>query len=660
MPVLARLTGGGLSLLPGALTVYMSFSGGGFFVGTPALATVIVAAVLLLWVLLASNPFGTLNWRLALAAGALGLFTLWTLISSAWSHSPARALVAFDRSLLYLTTLVLFGLVGGGPARERAMIRGLAVAGFVVCTAGLITRILPRVWTVSPGFEGSRLSYPLTYWNALGIFTAITILLAVYLASAAREKPVVRILASGAIPVLATTLLFTYSRGGLAAVAIGVLLFLAVARPRGALTAAVAVVPPTVVAVVVAYNADLLARADRSSDAAVRQGHRVALVVALAALAAAGIRVLLVRLDEPIARFRVSAEARRGIALGSAAAAVLAIVLAFAAFGLGGRVHHEYNRFVKESAVKVTSDPRARLTTPGNNGRLEIWRVALHEFSAAPLHGQGADTFRLQWNMRRPQPTVINNAHSLYLEVLAELGWPGLLLLLVGLLTILAAAAGRIRAREDRTVYAAVLVATIVWALHAGVDWDWQVSATALWLFALGGVALASSPLALSRKEGERGRAPWLRVCAAIGIVIVAITPAKMALSQMHLNRAVKAYDRGDCAKTIDEALASINDIGSRPEPWELVGYCDARLGAGTLGIKAMRNAVDRDPKDWEFRYGLAIVTAETGADPRPAAARAVALSPREPLAKQAVATFASGSPRSWARQARRAPVDVP
>src|SRR5256885_15699653 len=89
MPVLGRLAGGGLSLLPGALTVYISFNAGGFFVGTPALVAVILAGVLLLWILLALDPFAALNRRLAIAAGALGLFAVWTLISSDWSHSPA-------------------------------------------------------------------------------------------------------------------------------------------------------------------------------------------------------------------------------------------------------------------------------------------------------------------------------------------------------------------------------------------------------------------------------------------------------------------------------------------------------------------------------------------------------------------------------------------
>src|SRR3954451_1054015 len=660
MPLPGRLASGALSLLPGALTVYISFNGGGFFVGTTALMAVVVAAILIAWVLLSPDPFASVNRRLALAASAFGLFALWALVSSGWSDSPARSLIAFDRSLLYLLVLVLFGLVGGGPARERAIVRGGALGGVVVCLGSLITRILPRVWTVSAGFHRDRLSYPLTYWNGLGLLAAITIVLCVYLTSAQREKPVVRLLAAAAVPVVGTTLLFTYSRGGLLATAIGVVLFLAIGRPRGAIAAAIAVAPPTAVAVIVAYNADLLAHADRSSDAAVSQGHRVALVVALAAAAASGVRALPPPLDARARGPLVPPRARRPLAIGALGVAALAVVLAFASFGLAHTVDRQYNRFVKEGAITTAQDPRARFTNPGNNGRLAIWNVALDTFSEHPWRGNGANTFRLVWNMHRPQPTVNNNAHSLYLEAMAELGIVGLALVLVGLGTILYAAARRIMAREDRTVYAAVLASALAWALHAGVDWDWQLPAVTVWLFAVGGVALAS-PARVGAPTGKGApRAPLLRVALALGIAVVAVTPALVALSQLHLNRSVDAFQSGNCAKTIDEGLASISKIGSRAEPWELVGYCDSLLGASRLAIRAMQSAADRDPDDWEFRYALAIVSARAGLDPRPAARKALELSPREPLAKQAVAMFASGSRRSWARRARKAPLDVP
>ena len=165
----------------------------------------------------------------------------------------------------------------------------------------------------------------------------------------------------------------------------------------------------------------------------------------------------------------------------------------------------------------------------------------------------------------------------------------------------------------------------------------------------------------LAAGTGERSsRFSWLRVCVALAVAVVAVTPALMGLSQLRLNHSVAALKRGDCASAIDDGLSSISAIGARPEPWEIVGYCDMLLGSGDLAERAMRNAADRDPKDWEFRYALALVRARAGRDPRPAARQALALSPHEPLARQAVAMFASDSRRSWARRARQAPLDVP
>ena len=57
-------------------------------------------------------------------AGALALFVVWTLLSGGWSDAPARALVEFDRALLYLLMLVFIGLHARGPAGSRRCCAG--------------------------------------------------------------------------------------------------------------------------------------------------------------------------------------------------------------------------------------------------------------------------------------------------------------------------------------------------------------------------------------------------------------------------------------------------------------------------------------------------------------------------------------------------------
>jgi hypothetical protein len=78
-----------------------------------------------------------------------------------------------------------------------------------------------------------------------------------------------------------------------------------------------------------------------------------------------------------------------------------------------------------------------------------------------------------------------------YIEELAELGIIGGALLVASIASMLIALAFRARGPE-RQVWAALLAGSVMWALHAGVDWDWQMPAVTAWFFAAGGLALAA------------------------------------------------------------------------------------------------------------------------------------------------------------------------
>jgi Flp pilus assembly protein TadD len=130
---------------------------------------------------------------------------------------------------------------------------------------------------------------------------------------------------------------------------------------------------------------------------------------------------------------------------------------------------------------------------------------------------------------------------------------------------------------------------------------------------------------------GELGRLP--RVAAALAVLVLALTPWLMATSQLDLNRARDAFRAGDCAAAIDTALSATERFGVRPEPWEILGYCDARAGQYALARRAMDAARARDPHNWAYAYGQAIVYGVSGGDPRPYAAAALRMNPREPLA---------------------------
>ena len=274
---LTRLAGGALPALPGLAVVYLGFNAGGFFPGATGLAAVILIAVLAVRLVAAPNPLAGFSPAVALALLAMVLLSLWTLGSSAWSDSDSRALVEFDRVLLYAAALALFGTVERTPANVRRMLAGLALGMLVVCGAGLISRTLPDVLPVLPNRENSRLSYPLSYSNAVGLLAALATVFCFHFSADESGARWSRILGAAAVPGLAATLLLTFSRAGIGALALALVVYALVARPRGLAGAALAVLPASAVAAAAAYAADALAQPDPTTATAVAQGRNVLL-----------------------------------------------------------------------------------------------------------------------------------------------------------------------------------------------------------------------------------------------------------------------------------------------------------------------------------------------------------------------------------------------
>jgi O-antigen ligase len=643
----SRLSTGTLVLLPGALTVYLSFNAGGFFPNTAAFAALLLAGTLIARICLAEAPFGGFSKPLAIAAGAFALFALWTLVSGRWSHAPGRALLEFDRALLYLFALLLFGSLPRSAARVRAMTWSLTAGIAVVALCGLTTRVLPDVWPTSDTIANNRLSYPLTYWNSLGLLCAIGLILCFHLTSSRSEPRVARVLGAAAVPALGATLLFTFSRGAISAGIVGLLAYAVLARPRALASGVLATAVPTSIALVSAYRADLLATLHPTTPAAVEQGHHVALVVALCALAAGGLRGLLLLADARLDFHRLPRAVRRRAALSAAAAAAVSALVLGVALDAPARVARQYDRFVTSGRVG-TADLRSRLTDPANNGRLDEWNVALDGFGQSGFHGQGAGTYQTLWARNRPTEASVRDAHSLYVEVLDELGLVGFILLVTGVGSFLIVLAKRVRGR-DRTLYAALLAATFVWALHAGVDWDWEMPAVTLWVFMFGGAVLASA-----KRTGRVGRALPLAVrsAAAVGCFALAVVPGLVMASEARLDQSATAFARGDCPAAVQAADSASALLSELPQPFEIVAYCRMRQGRSGEAVAALERAVERDPNNWEYRYGLAVLRGAAGLDPRREARAALALNPRDPEVKDAFRRFASNR-GPWKRQAR-------
>jgi hypothetical protein len=634
----------GLVLLAPAAVIYLAFKAGGYFPSAPGVVAIVFVQALVLRTLLAERPFEGYSRALALPLGALTLLAAWALSSALWAHATARVLDAYDRLLLYVLALALFGALRYTRARMSWLMRALLAGMGAICVIGLISRVLPHTWPTTSNFFANRLNYPLTYWNAEGMVAAMALILGFHLTADPKEHWSVRALSAMLLPALGATLLLTFSRGSLGVAAVGFVAYCLLTRLHTLPTALLATVPPTAVAMKSAWDATALASVKATGPLAISQGRHVAIVVGLCMLAAGVLRLALVPVDRQIARLGpVKHPPRQKVRVGiGLAVAVLALVFALA-LGAGGAAHKEYSKFVNGTNEAKVTQTRERLSDPANNGRLPLWTAALDIYRAHKLKGSGAGTYQQYYPQVREHALYVTDAHSLYLQSLAELGLVGGVLMVLVVGGILVGLALRIRG-PDRGIYAALFAVVLAWALHQILDWDWQMPAVTLPVFILAGLALARPR---DGKAGMRGL-PAGRAVVALGWLLVAVAPLLVSTSYARLQHAGRELQRGECAPARREALSSLSLGAERPQAYAIVGVCDLQQGFAPAAVTAMAKTVVYEPQSWEDWYLLAIAQAAAGKSPLAAARRAIALNPVEPLMHTTYHRLSHGGPRQW------------
>jgi O-antigen ligase len=147
---------------------------------------------------------------------------------------------------------------------------------------------------------------------------------------------------------------------------------------------------------------------------------------------------------------------------------------------------------VAGTAVVALVGAVAVVTAGATEPRSLYYHVAWREFLAHPLFGSGAGTFGhywLRWGDVGAWGGALD-AHSLYLETLAELGPIGLGLLGIFLLYPLR----RTVANRSRPFVPAAAGATIAFLVHAGLDWDWEMPAVVVAGLACAAVVAFTEP----------------------------------------------------------------------------------------------------------------------------------------------------------------------
>lgn len=535
-----------------------------------------------------------------LLLGALLAYAAWTALSLTWTSSSELTMAEVARSLDYLgVTALLVSALDRSTWRHAAA--GLGFGALLVCAVAVGSHLGPSVFgsdQVDAALKLDRLSVPFGYWNSVAAWGAMCT--AIGLAWSAHDPVRARrAVALAFVPVAALTTYLTYSRAGVGGVALGVIAVLALSRHRLTVLihAAVAGVGSALLVLAV-RSAPQIAHGSGTSGAPT-----VLLVLLVAAASCGGTAALTARAR--MSAWRMPRRAARAVG----AVATVTVLIATAVFGptLASHAWHSFTSRPVES--RAAANPTARLTTL-SSARYPLWRSVLQAFEAHPLEGIGAGTTEFWWNEHGTTNEFVRDAHSIWLQNMAELGAPGLLLIVA----VAAAALGAglaVRRRARRSVSAgaaaAFLAAFLVYLLHASVDWMWE--STAVTVLALGGIAILSARLS----EGQ----PHWRIPTRAVLVLLALVAGLVQLpgllSTAEVRRSQTAQRLGQPSLAYQWAQDAV-----QAEPWSatalqqrgLVLEANGRLQPAAADLT---QAIANEPQNYLHWLVLARIETELG-----------------------------------------------
>nr|MDQ3572293.1 O-antigen ligase family protein [Actinomycetota bacterium] len=485
------------TVIPIVLIVYLGLTNGGF---DPVSRSVVGIAVW--WIVLVGTAVNLLPAAGRTTAGRIlfgvaAAFAAWTAIAFAWTDSDERTATELAQVSTYLGIFAL-ALAADGAGRWRQVLNGVTAGIVIVCGIAVLSRMRPAwfpeqiagAYLQEIEIE-SRLAYPINYSSALGAFAAIGLPLALAATSSARTIAG-RAAAAGVLPLVALTLWLTTSSLSVPAAVIALATFLLLAPDR---------LPKLATLVVAAAGSAILFLATESRDAfdrglptpaAESQGGEMLVITLLVCAAVAGAQAGMSLLTRRASRpdwLRIS---RRNSAIATAVAVIVAFGVGLA-LGGAGKLGDEWEQFKSRGAgVDPGEGSRGQeILDFSGSGRYDFWESAVDANSTEPLLGIGPGTWDFWWLENGSYSAYVRDAHSLYLETLAELGIVGLILIAGLSGGVLLIGAGRaVRAPpESRLAIAAATAGCAAFVAGATVDWIWELGVLPAAFFALAAIA---------------------------------------------------------------------------------------------------------------------------------------------------------------------------
>jgi len=551
------------------------------------------------------------------ATGLIGALALLSALSSFWSGSIELSVTEADRVLVYLGVFIATFLIAQTGQRRQRFGEGLAIALIAIAAIAVASRLLPDVIHVleGPG-SGSRLSYPLGYWNGEGVVFGIATGLALWL-SRRSLTAWLRWFAVGSLPVVLLALYLTYSRGGLVATAIACGCLIALSHDRLWLLGALAIGALGALPAVIVVQGHRSIAENLNNDQIAGQGHEVLAVLLAGSILALALFAGLLRIEQRQGRLtdRALAASRnpRLLRLFALGAALLAIA---AALAVGGRAWDEFS----SPDLQPPSNPEAHITELSGSGRNEFWRVAVDSFEEKPVLGSGAGTFRFSWYQLRHNSESNTDGHSLYLQAFSELGLLGglLVLAMIGVLLWTGLAAWRHAREPRRDLYAALLGACLAFAVCSAIDWFWQIAVMGAVFFMAAGVLVAARCAQLARlratgngHESRRGFGLAVVGLAVAWVSMLALVGPLLVDREIDASNAAAAEDNLPSAVSHAENARKIEPWAT--SPYKQLGLLAEREGNYPAAVGHFDEAIDREEDNWLLYYLRARVENRAG-----------------------------------------------
>jgi hypothetical protein len=598
----------------GAALFWVAFDGGSYSVSSRTSLAIVVLWIILLCVLLRVVQTAGLETLPRVIAVSLGAFAIWTLASAMWSSSTERAFIEFDRVALYLGVFLLGSWVGTRDAALRLR-NALAFAVIAVLVVGLVSRFFPHLFSTRglpeflPG-SATRLSFPLDYWNGLGIFLALGLPIWLEVALDTRLPYLARNAVVAVLPALSVALYLTSSRGAVATAAAGLLAFIAISRERWApLSALTAGIVGSLSTFLLLHGFGLTDEL-LSSGLGAASGAEVTAVVVIGCAVAACTNALL----------RPLINRRPAPPLGIRTIAVL-----LAAFVVVGALFlHPVRRFESfkkpPPASANASGITSHLFSANGSGRWQFWTAAVNQFRTHPLKGTGAGTYEEWWLQHRTIVVYVRDAHSLWLEVLGELGVVGFVLIALPFAAAIMFGARRVMELPagGSAPAAGAFAVVVAYCVAAGVDWMWELTAVSVFAFLCLGLLAGSGSERHERRRRDAHSARAIRwLVSAISVLILAGLIYAQAIALL-ADRDIRASQDASRQGSFADALSRVDDA-RRLEPWAATPYLqraliEERLGLLRAAATSVRKAIRRDPNDWRLWFVAARVETERGA----------------------------------------------